>query len=352
MHPFLRSPGHVALMGLFWSPILFCVVLLQSRLSGAAFSEAVLLVGPLMGIELFFCLSVWFPCRTFSTDRYSLLQILVRHVFTAALMTAAWLLLGILYSEILEDLTGNPFWREAYDGAMPLLLASGLFLYSVFALIYTMTLAFDRGRQAEQRALENLLSARSAELNSLRASVHPHFLFNSLTSLSTLIRKSPDLAQEIILKLAGFLRYSLSYGQQEWVRVRDELDHIEDYLGIEKMRLGERLNLEFAVEPDTLEESLPPFTLLPLVENAVKHGFEQSLTSGVLRLSISRTTQALSIMVENPVEPGAREKQGEGYGLLGLKKRLANTYDEGADLSVLRNGGSFRVTLSLPLKDG
>jgi sensor histidine kinase YesM len=337
-------------MGLFWSPIVLCVVLLQSRLSGAAFAEAALLVGPLMGIELFICLSVWFPSRTFSTDRYSLPQILVRHVVTAALMTVAWLLLGVLYSEILEDLTGNSTWRESYDGALPLLLAAGLFLYSVFALIYTMVLAFDKGRQAEQRALENLLSARSAELNSLRASVHPHFLFNSLTSLSTLIRKSPELAQEIIQKLAGFLRYSMNYGQQEWVRVREEVDHIEDYLGIEKMRLGERLHVEFAVEPATLEEYLPPFTLLPLVENAVKHGFEQSLTSGVLRLSISRTAQALSITVENPVEPGAPEKKKEGYGLLGLKKRLANAYAEGADLSVSRNGGSFRVTLSLPLK--
>jgi LytS/YehU family sensor histidine kinase len=142
----------------------------------------------------------------------------------------------------------------------------------------------------------------------------------------------------------------MNYGQQEWVRVREEVDHIEDYLGIEKMRLGERLHVEFAVEPATLEEYLPPFTLLPLVENAVKHGFEQSLTSGVLRLSISRTAQALSITVENPVEPGAPEKKKEGYGLLGLKKRLANAYAEGADLSVSRNGGSFRVTLSLPLK--
>jgi hypothetical protein len=257
MHPFLKSPGHFILMGLFWSPIVFCVILLQSRLSGLALSDVAILVGPLMGIELFVCLSIWFPCRTFSTDRFRLPQLLLRHVLTAALMTAVWLLLGVLYSEILSDLSGDPVWREMYDQALPLLLATGLFLYFMFSLIYYMVLALEKSRQLEQKALENLLSARSAELSSLRASIHPHFLFNSLTSLSTLMRKSPELAQEIILQLAGFLRYSLNYGQKGWVGVRDELDHIEDYLGIEKMRLGERLHYEFSIEPDTLEELLP-----------------------------------------------------------------------------------------------
>ncbi len=338
-------------MGLFWSPIVFCVILLQSRLSGLALSDAAILVGPLMGIELFVCLSIWFPCRTFSTDRFRLPQLLLRHVLTAALMTAVWLLLGVLYSEILSDLSGNPAWRERYDQAFPLLLATGLFLYFMFSLIYYMVLALEKSRQLEQKALEKLLSARSAELSSLRASIHPHFLFNSLTSLSTLMRKSPELAQEIILQLAGFLRYSLNYGKKGWVGVRDELDHIEDYLGIEKMRLGERLHYKFSIEPDTLEEMLPPFTLLPLVENAVKHGFQQSLEPGQLTMSIKKTPMSLVIEVENPFERAFQTKQREGYGLAGLKKRLMNAYKGEAGLAVDKNEGSFKVTLRLPLKE-
>lgn len=350
MHPFLRSPGHIVLMGLFWGPIVFCVILLQSRLSGLTLSESAVLVGPLMGVGLFVCLSIWFPCRAFSTERYRLPMLLLRHVLAAALMTAGWLLMGILYSEILDDLGGFPLWRGRYDQALPLLLAVVLFLYFMFSLIYYMVLALDRSRQAEQKALESLLSARSAELSSLRASIHPHFLFNSLTSLSTLMRKSPELAQEIILKLAGFLRYSLNHGQKEWVRIRDERDHINDYLGIEKMRLGERLQCEFAFDPDALEEMLPPFTLLPLVENAVKHGFQQSLESGLLSISVEQTPQLLVIDVENPVEPGSQVKQGEGYGLTGLKKRLADAYEGEEGLTVARDGTTFKVTIRLPKK--
>ncbi|MGB2905766.1 MAG: histidine kinase [Candidatus Aminicenantaceae bacterium] len=339
-------------MGLFWSPIVFCVILLQSRLSGLALSDAAILMGPLMGFELFICLSIWFPCRAFSTDRFRLPQLLLRHVLLAALMTAVWLLLGVLYSEILGDLSGNPVWRVKYDQALPLLLATGLFLYFMFSLIYYMVLALEKSRQSEQKALENLLSTRSAELSSLRASIHPHFLFNSLTSLSTLTRKSPELAQKIILQLAGFLRYSLNYGQKGWVRVRDELDHIEDYLGIEKMRLGERLQYEFSIESDTLEEMLPPFTLLPLVENAVKHGFQQSLEPGLLTMSIKKTPMSLIIEVENPFKRAFQTKQGEGYGLAGLKKRLTNAYRGEAGLAVAKNERSFKVTLRLPLKEG
>ncbi len=352
MHPFLRSPGHFLLMGLIWSPIAFCVILLQSSLSGASLSDASIQVGPLMGIELFLCLSIWFPCKTLSIDRYSLPHLVLRHVLTAGLMTALWLLAGVLYSEILGDLSGNPAWRERYDQALPLLVATGLFLYFTFALIYTMVLALEKGRQAEQRALENLLSARSAELSSLRASIHPHFLFNSLTSLSTLTRKSPEQAQKTILQLADFLRYSLNYGRQEWVRIKDELGHIEDYLGIEKIRLGSRMNYEFSVEPDTLEEFLPPFTLLPMVENAVKHGFQQSLEPGLLTMSIRKTPMSLVIEVENPFEQASQTKPGEGYGLTGLKKRLTNAYKGEAGLTVAKNEKCFKVTLRLPLKEG
>ncbi len=348
MHPFLRSPGHFVLMGLFWSPIAFCVILLQSRLGGMTLADSAVLVGPFMGVGLFICLSIWFPCRAFSTERYRLPQLLLRHVAAAILMTGAWLLLGLLYSEVLDDLGGAPLWRGRFDQALPLLLAVGLFLYFMFSLIYYMVLALDRSRQAEQKALESLLSARSAELGSLRASIHPHFLFNSLTSLGMLTRKSPELAQEIILKLAGFLRYSLDHGQKEWVRVRDERDHIYDYLGIEKMRLGERLRYDFNVASEALEEMLPPFTFLPLVENAVKHGFEQSIEEGLLKISVEKTPGMLIIEVENPVETGAQARQREGYGLSGLKKRLAGAYGDEAGMAVGRDEASFRVTLRLP----
>ena len=129
MHPFLRSPGHIVLMGLFWSPIAFCVILLHSRLGGMTLVEAATLIGPFMGIGLFFNLSIWFPCRTFSAERYRLFQLLWRQALVAAVMTSIWLLLGMVYSRILDDLGGVSLWSERYGQALPLLLAVGLILY-------------------------------------------------------------------------------------------------------------------------------------------------------------------------------------------------------------------------------
>jgi LytS/YehU family sensor histidine kinase len=188
-------------------------------------------------------------------------------------------------------------------------------------------------------------------LSSLKASIHPHFLFNSLTSLSVLTRRSPELAQKTSLQLADFLRYSLSYGQQEWVRIQDELEHIKNYLGIEKLRLGDRLQVEYVIDQDALKEMVPPFTLLPLIENAVKHGFEQLLQPGHLTLSVKKASQKLTIEVANTYDGDSRAQHGEGFGLAGLNKRLKNTYNGKADVDISKDAGLFKVTMTLPVRE-
>lgn len=337
-------------MGLFWSPIAFSVIFLHHSLSGSTFTEAAVLLGPLTLIELFICLSIWYPCKAIPIDRHRFAAVLGRHALSALMFVSIWLGVGFIYSRILSDLTENPVWRDMYPGALPLLLAAGFFLYFTFSLIYYMVLALDRGRKAEQTALENQLSASAAELNSLKASIHPHFLFNSLTSLSALTITSPEQAQKMCLQLADFLRYSLNYGKQEWVRIRDELDHIEDYLAIEKIRLGSRLHVEYAVEPATEEDRLPPFTLLPLVENAVKHGFQASLDAGTLAVTIRKDVSALAIEVANPFERAAvrADRNEGGHGLRGLRKRLHNAYGDNAKLRISKDTDVFKVTLRLP----
>jgi sensor histidine kinase YesM len=337
-------------MGLFWSPFVAGIILLQSRISGQNLAEAAVLVGPPMGVWLFMGLSIWYLCKTISFERYSPVQVFIRHLLSGGLMISVWLLAGVLYSEIMDSLRGLPIWRESFDQALPLLTAIGLLIYLAFCLTYYMILALEKSRIAEQRALENSLSASRAELASLKASVHPHFLFNSLTSLSALTRKSPVEAQKMCLQLADFLRYSLSYGKQEWVQVKDELEHVENYLGIEKIRFGDKLNADFSVGPEALDEKLPPFSLLPLMENAVKHGFQSTQEAGILRMEIRKTPHDLVIVVENPVERSSRARPGEGFGLLGLEKRLTSAYKEGASLTISRNYGTFQVKLVLPLQ--
>jgi len=349
MHPFLRSFRHLLMMGLFWSPIVFCVVLMQSSLSGTGIGEAAVLLGPLMLIELFICLSIWYPCKAISTERYNMFQVVLLHTLTAILLTLIWLLVSALYSEILDDLTHKQVWRNYFNDAIPLLLAVGLFLYLMICLIYYLFLTMEKSRRIEQIALENHLMASRAELNSLKAAIHPHFLFNSLTALSTLTRSAPEKAQEMSLQLADFLRYSLNYGREELVQVKDELEHIENYLSIEKHRLGERLELDFSIEPDAKTEKLPPFSLLPLIENAIKHSVQQSLQAVTLTLRIQKRSGFLNITVINPWEQTFYSEKKSGYGLIGLKKRLAGVYGDKASMTAKKDKDRFTIVLQIPI---
>jgi LytS/YehU family sensor histidine kinase len=254
-----------------------------------------------------------------------------------------------LYSELLDVLTKDGVWRERFNEAFPLLIGIGLFLYFLFSLIYYLMLTLEKNRKVEQQALKSRFDASRAELMSLKTSIHPHFLFNSMTALSTLTQTSPEKAHQMCLQLSDFLRYSLDYGNQEWVLVKDEIKHIESYLGIEKIRLGERLKLDFQVKPETLEENLPPFTLLPLIENAVKHAFQQSLETRTLYLRIQKMTDWLLIDVRNSFDPKSRTADSRGHGLKGLKKRLANVYKDNSTMVVKKEENMFFVSLRLPL---
>lgn len=349
MHPFFKSPWYLLLMGLFWSLIVLCAVILESGLSGLPFLESLTLVGPVMILQFLVVLSLWYPCNAISREKYNPLRMAARHGLSMAVIISAWLLISGLYSEILDVLTKDGIWRERFDAAFPLLLGIGLFLYLLFTLIYYLMLTLEKSRQAEQMALENRLDASRAELNSLKTSIHPHFLFNSMTALSTLTRTSPEKAQQMCIQLSDFLRYSIDYGQQDWVSVKDEIEHIENYLEIEKIRLGERLQLDFTVRPETREEKLPPFTLLPLVENAVKHAFQQSLETRTLFLRIETMPGWLLIDVQNSYDPHAQAKESGGHGLKSLKKRLANVYKDRSTLVVKKKDSIFSVSLRLPL---
>ncbi len=348
MHPFLKSPLYVLLMGLLWSPIVLCAVLLERGLNGLPFLEALILVGPAMVVELFVVLSLWYPCKAINPEKYNMIRFIVRHVFSAAVMIAVWLMASGLYSEFLDVLTKNGIWRERFNEAFPLLIGTGLFLYFLFSLIYYLMLTIEKNRKAEQMALKNRLDASRAELMSLKTSIHPHFLFNSMTALSTLTLTYPEKAHQMCIQLSDFLRYSLDYGSQDWVHVKDEMEHIENYLGIEKIRLGDRLKLEFQIEPETFDENLPPFTLLPLVENAVKHAFQQSLETRILYLRIQKMPDWLLIDVKNSFDPNSRVVDSGGHGLKGLKKRLANVYDDKSTMVVKKEDDIFAVSLRLP----
>ena len=196
--------------------------------------------------------------------------------------------------------------------------------------------------------MELSILAREAELRALRAQVHPHFLFNSLNSISALVSIDPLRAREMCVLLAEFFRKTLALGEKPGVTLEEELAVARAYLAIEAMRLGTRLSVEEGVDDAARACRLPPLLLQPLVENAIRHGIATCAEGGVLRIEARTDGQRMRISVENPFDPDAPPRPGVGVGLANVRRRLLASYGEHARVVTERGEESFRVAISMP----
>jgi two-component system, LytTR family, sensor histidine kinase AlgZ len=203
-------------------------------------------------------------------------------------------------------------------------------------------------RLAEQRALHLLVQAREAELRALRAQIDPHFLFNSLNSISALTSSDPASARRMCIELADFLRRTLVLGQRERISLSEELDLAEGYLRVEQVRFGPRLRVERDVDEPALTASVPPLLLQPLVENAVRHGIAQTLEGGTIRIEAKREGTRLRVSVSNPRDPDGRGRPGAGVGLRNVAGRLRTLFGADARLDATAGADSYLVRLELP----
>jgi len=182
----------------------------------------------------------------------------------------------------------------------------------------------------------------------LKAQVNPHFLFNSLNSISALTSIDAARARDMCVLLGDFLRLTLGLGEKNLVRFSDELELLEKYLAIEKVRFGDRLRMHEEIQEDSKVCLLPPLLLQPLIENAVKHGIAGLPEGGDVRLNVQRQNGRLAILVENSWDPEAPPRRSGGRGLKNVQLRLEARYGKDASLRVNTEGQLFQVSLNLP----
>lgn len=230
-----------------------------------------------------------------------------------------------------------------------IMLGIGMLLYWMTAVAHYLVLEFERTRRAETRELESRLLAQDAELRMLRTQVDPHFLFNSLNSISALTAIDAGRARDMTLQLAGFFRQTLGLEAHRKVFLEEELALLGRFVEIEQVRFGPRLVFEQQVEEGAGCCLLPPMILQPLVENAVKHGIGQRLEGGSIRVCAERAGSLLRIRVENDADPeDGAATAGRGVGLVNVRQRLAAAYGREASVHWARVDDRFRVDLVLP----
>jgi LytS/YehU family sensor histidine kinase len=177
--------------------------------------------------------------------------------------------------------------------------------------------------------------------------LQPHFLFNSLNAIAALVHKDPDAADEMIGALSDFLRLTLESSEEQEVPLRRELEFVERYLAIEKVRFGERLRYRIDAPAETLDIRVPALLLQPIVENSIRHGLAQQVAAGEIEITARKQNGTLFMTIrDNGVGLGAREPK-EGVGLGNTKARLRETYGDRASLTIADQNGAV-VDIQLP----
>jgi len=236
------------------------------------------------------------------------------------------------------------------DDTITFRVLAGLLIYLlILAVFYLMMFISEvKDRMEREKSLTEML--REAELNKLRAQIKPHFLFNSLNSVSALTLTDPIKAQEMVIKLSEFMRYSLSMAEESMSTLKNELYHVGLYLDIEKVRFSDRMIVEETIDQQCENWPIPAMILQPLLENAVKHGVYSLSEPSAIQLNISCSTEYLNVLISNSFDPDRSPRKGTGTGLKNVMKRLSAIYGRNDLLTVTQLSGTFTVSVRLPVK--
>jgi sensor histidine kinase YesM len=231
--------------------------------------------------------------------------------------------------------------------------------YGIYALLLLASQAvryYRRFREGELRSARLETQLSQAQLAALKMQLHPHFLFNTLHSISALVHANPDAADRMIARLGDFLRLTLENSGAQEVSLQKELEFLRCYLEIEGIRFQDRLTTEVDVEPQALDTPVPNLLLQPIVENAIRHGVAPRSAPGRIEISAKRKNGSLRIEVRDngPGLPAVREPGNrfrEGLGLANTKARLSRLYGEAHRLELANaEGGGLVVTIELPAR--
>jgi LytS/YehU family sensor histidine kinase len=342
MHPILREPRRLGYYLLAWIPAELLLILLTAP-RPLTWLESTTIVFPLCTVYAFVCLSTFYLCRAFPLGEAGVTRHLWTHLLNGVVGGGIW----VGFSKILGSVAGIP--ADRLDSVLPLFFGVGALLYLLSVAMHWAFLEVQASQAAQRREAEAKLLAGEAELRALKAQINPHFLYNSLNSISALTGTEPQRARLMCIQLSEFLRSTLGLSAQAKVPLAQELDLLRRYLEIEKTRFGARLQIEEDISQECLQDQVLALLLQPLAENAIVHGISSLVEGGVLYVGVRHSEEhKLTIVMENAVDEETLLNVKEGFGLSSIKKRLQTAYGAHATLTTTALAGRFRAELVLP----
>lgn len=289
-------------------------------------------------------LSFWYPAIYISIDNRISYKTFLTHMAGGIIASCLWLAIGFF---IITNFLNSAAYSNFFYSTLAWRFFIGLLFYFLITSFYYLIIYYNSLQEKTLKESELKSLVTEAELKSLKFQINPHFIFNSLNSMSALTTIEPDRAKSMILKLADFLRYTLANNGKDKNRLEEELKNIKLYLEIEKIRFEDKFDFFEEIEPEALNVKVPNMILQPLFENAIKHAVYDSLEKITILLKCKMEGRFLVISVENNFENGY-SKKGTGIGLQNIKSRLELIYNEKNLLEIKKEGDKFRVILYIP----
>lgn len=355
MHPIFSSSRSLLAVLLFWLFISLMVAfliadVLQPHISGAVLLKSLAVIVPWYFVYIFVCFANIYVCLRLPLNNGKPLHIVGIQMVFLCFSVGIWLLLGYWWSrELIHfDLLNTD---EIFSHSLTINTLLGAILYATWILVHYSYLSALQQETESSEQLQKKLLIRDIELKVVKATVHPHFMYNSLNMLANMSLVSPEKIHSLCVQMSDFLRYSVNYANKNTVTISDELTHIENYLSVERERFGDRLDVKLDVKKNCQSVIALPLLLFPLVENAIKHGIDSQIEQTYVEISIIKNESMLIIEVRNSFDSQGQKVQSTGVGLDALGKRIRGFYGETARVNINKKDSEFSVRLELPFRN-
>ncbi len=348
-NPFINNKKTVAIYFSIWYIILLVQLLLLTVVLEVKFVFAAADSSIYNILYAVFGIGIWYTVRYNSLENYSTTKLALNHFAAAVIASGLWIVIGyfLLRNIFLDEKVYQTFLYKSLVWRFLI----GILYYVVLVSVYYLIIYYNnfQAKLVNEAELNSLV--KEAELKSLKYQINPHFIFNSLNSISSLTLSNPAKAQEMTIKLSSFLRGTLSKNEKQKNKLMEEITNAKLYLDIEKIRFADKFEFVEIIKDECKEMEVPSMILQPLLENAIKHGVYESLQKVTIKLFCHVEKEYFKIVIENNFDPESIPRKGEGIGMKNIQNRLKLIYQQDNLLTYEKRDSVFKVNIFIPLEN-
>ncbi|OYT16108.1 MAG: hypothetical protein B7C24_09460 [Bacteroidetes bacterium 4572_77] len=355
-HPILFNKSNLALYSLIWMLIISIQTFALVELFHFSWNYA-LVDGFVYGALFYiFGIGLWFFIRFPDINKQNQLSTIIEQLTSLLVMLSLWTLLGIYILEAIHP--NNQEVTTFLWSSISWRFMNGLLMYIVLVLFYHLNSNYTHIQEKQKKEMQLERHLKDSEINLLKSKLNPHFLFNSLNSLNALISIDSEKASEMLVELSDYLRFSLHHDYKKMIPFTQEMEHIDQYLSIEKMRFGNKIKLEKEADESSSSAKIPALLLQPLIENAIKYGLQGENQEVNIKISCkmekehsSSNISQLQIIIQNNFDNKTAPRKGSGMGLYTVRKRLELLFKQYHLFHIEQKNTTFIVRLIIPQKE-